>query len=105
MTLIPGSQTPETVIIALMSWSKAAQYPTGFGVISMQVVVRVMAGRGVVVVVGGNAVAQENMESDKERVQNRILRHCKLHVWPGAEDLAKRLRRSSTGKTRSWTDW
>lgn len=96
MTLTPGSQTPETVIIALMSWSKAAQYPTGFGVISMQVVVRVM---------GGDAIAQENMESDKGRVQNRILRHCKLHVWPGVEDLAKRLRRSITGKRRSWKDW
>lgn len=72
MTSTPGSQTPETIIIALMSWSKAAWYPTGFGVISMQVVARDKGGM--------DAVAQENIESDKERVQNRILRCCKLHV-------------------------
>lgn len=42
MTLTPGSQTPETGIIALMSWTKAARYPTGLGVISMEVVARVM---------------------------------------------------------------
>ena len=69
------------------------QDTVGFGVICMEVVAGVM---------GRMQLPRGTGRVKRMEGRNRMLSHCKLPEWPGAEEPRERLRRSSTERRRSW---